>query len=126
MADVSVVISGGLFTGHPDAVIDAYLDEAAREVAAQGYAEVMTILNQSIRHPTPYYETQVTIDQARDTLVIHDRGVVYGPWLEGVSSRNASTRFKGYAAFRRATRRLEQKAPQLAQRLLPKYLGRLQ
>ena len=126
MADVTVVISGPLFTGHPDAVIDAYLDEATREVAAQGYADVLDILNASIKHPTPYYETQVTIDQARADLVVHDRGVIYGPWLEGVSSRNASTRFKGYAAFRRATQRLRTKAPQLAQRLLPKYLGRLQ
>lgn len=123
---VTVVISGPLFTGHPDAVIDAYLDEATREVAAQGYADVMDILNQSIRNPTPYYETQVTIEAARDDLVVHDRGVIYGPWLEGVSSRNASTRFKGYAAFRKATQRLQTKAPQLAQRLLPKYLGRLQ
>lgn len=126
MAAVTVVISGALFTGHPDRIIDAYLDDAAREVAAQGYADVMDILNASIKHPTPYYETQVTIDQARDTLVVHDRGVIYGPWLEGVSSRNTSTRFKGYAAFRKATQRLKTKAPQLAQRLLPKYLGRLQ
>lgn len=125
MADVTVVIAGPLFTGHPDAVIDAYLDEAAREVAAQGYADVMDILNASIKHPTPYYETQVTIDQAREDLVVHDRGVIYGNWLEGLSSRNATTRFKGYGAFRRATQRLQAKAPRLAERLLPKYLGRL-
>lgn len=27
--------------------------------------------------------------------------VVYGPWLEGVGSRNQSTRFKGYRMFRK-------------------------
>lgn len=32
---------------------------------------------------------------------IDDGGVVYGPWLEGTGSRNASTRFKGYRSFRR-------------------------
>ena len=32
---------------------------------------------------------------------IDDGNVVYGPWLEGISSRNQSTRFKGYASFRR-------------------------
>lgn len=126
MAQVSVTFSGGLFAGHPDHVIDAFLDEATREVAGQGLADVHNILNQRIQHPTPYYETQVTVDQAHDGWVVHDRGVVYGPWLEGVSSRNQSTRFKGYHAFRQATQRLEQKAPQLAERLLPKYLGRLQ
>ena len=33
--------------------------------------------------------------------VIHDNNVVYGPWLEGTSSRNQTTRFKGYASFRK-------------------------
>jgi hypothetical protein len=33
--------------------------------------------------------------------LITDGGVVYGSWLEGESSRNAATRFKGYAAFRK-------------------------
>lgn len=32
---------------------------------------------------------------------IDDNGVVYGPWLEGTSSRNQTTRFKGYASFRK-------------------------
>lgn len=126
MATVNVTFTGSLFQGHPDHVIDAFLDEATREVAAQGLADVHQILNAKIQHPTPYYETQVTIDQARDGWVVHDRGIVYGPWLEGVSSRNQSTRFKGYHAFRQATQQLERKAPQLAERLLPKYLGRLQ
>jgi hypothetical protein len=31
---------------------------------------------------------------------ISDGGKVYGPWLEGTSSRNATTRFKGYRSFR--------------------------
>jgi len=36
-----------------------------------------------------------------------ESNVVYGPWLEGVSSRNATTRFKGYASFRRTAQWLE-------------------
>lgn len=124
-AQVSVTFSGALFDGHPDAVIDAFLDEATREVAQQGYANVMNILNREIQNPTPYYETQVVVDQAVDGFVVHDRGVIYGPWLEGLSSRNAATKFKGYAAFRRATQQLETKVIGLAERVLPKYLGRL-
>lgn len=125
MADVEVVFSGALFTGHPDTVIDAFLDEAVREVAQQGYSEVMGILNREIRNPTPYYETQILVQPIQEDLVVHDRGVVYGPWLEGVGSRNQATRFKGYHAFRRATQKLEREAPVLAERLLPKYLARL-
>ena len=32
---------------------------------------------------------------------IDDGKVVYGPWLEGTSNRNAATQFKGYAVFRK-------------------------
>ena len=38
---------------------------------------------------------------------IHDSKVVYGPWLEGIGSRNAKSRFKGYAMFRNAKQQLE-------------------
>lgn len=42
--------------------------------------------------------------------VIDDSGVVYGPWLEGISPRNSTTRFKGYASFRRTGDWLDSKA----------------
>ena len=41
---------------------------------------------------------------------INDGGVVYGPWLEGISSRNQTTKFKGYKAFRMATAEIQLKA----------------
>jgi len=41
---------------------------------------------------------------------IIDNPVVYGPWLEGVGSRNQTTRFKGYSMFRRTTQWLQEKA----------------
>jgi hypothetical protein len=34
-------------------------------------------------------------------------GEVWWPWLEGVSERNRTTRFKGYHTFRRTRRKLE-------------------
>lgn len=33
--------------------------------------------------------------------ILTDGGVVYGPWLEGTSRRNQTTRFKGYGVFRK-------------------------
>lgn len=54
---------------------------------------------------------RATRDVARDGLagVVYDSGIVYGPWLEGVSSRNARTRFKGYAMFRNATQDIDRR-----------------
>ena len=37
---------------------------------------------------------------------IDDGNVIYGSWLEGTSSRNQTTRFKGYASFRRTAQYL--------------------
>ncbi len=124
-ATVTVTLSGGLFTNHPDGVIDAFLDQATRDVADQAYGNVMTNLNQSIQNPTPYYETQVVVDRSHTGFVVHDRGVVYGNWLEGTSSRNAATRFKGYASFRRALHRTQQEVPALVDRTLAHFIGRL-
>jgi hypothetical protein len=55
--------------------------------------------------------------------VVQDGGVIYGPWLEGVGSRNRTTRFKGYFTFRRTTAQLNVRATPIAEELLHgKYL----
>jgi hypothetical protein len=41
---------------------------------------------------------------------IDDSQIIYGPWLEGISSRNQTTRFKGYASFRWATGQIGKRA----------------
>lgn len=119
-------LSGPMFDGRASTAVDDYLQAALDEVAAQGYANVMTNLNASIRNPTPYYETQVTVDRATTDRVVHDRGVIYGPWLEGVGSRNYPvTSFPGYASFRRATAELERQAKPLCEQVLRDYLPRM-
>lgn len=42
-------------------------------------------------------------------------GAVYGPWLEGVSPRNFTTRFRGYNSFRRTSQWLERQAKKVLQ-----------
>jgi hypothetical protein len=42
---------------------------------------------------------------------------IYGAWLEGTSSRNATSEFKGYAIYRRMTQYLQSLVPRIAQRL---------
>ena len=66
------------------------------------------------------------IQRQADDLVVHDRGIIYGPWLEGVSHRNQTTRFKGYSSFRRATQEMQRhRAPQLAQQVVDRYVAEL-
>lgn len=42
---------------------------------------------------------------------IDDGKVVYGPWLEGTSSRNQRTRFKGYSVWRRTVQWGQKRVP---------------
>ena len=50
---------------------------------------------------------------------------VYGPWLEGTSSRNQTTRFKGYAAFRRTAQFMEERKGGIVQKWVTKLVGEI-
>lgn len=122
MADVR--LSGPLFDGRVEADVPHAIQEALDQVAGQGLADVHMNLDTSIRHPTPYYETQIRVEAAGNDRSVNDRGIIYGPWLEGVGSRNITTHFKGYASFRRAAQSLEHKAQGLTQAVFDQHEGR--
>lgn len=100
--EINVTLKGPLFDGRADAEMGMLLQECLDRVAAHAIEGVQRNLNESIKNPTPYYETQVMISNGTYDRSVNDRGVIYGPWLEGTSHRNAATRFKGYFSFRRA------------------------
>lgn len=122
----SVTISGPFFDArNPDAMRQLE-DNGLNRLGGQGLADWHTLLNASIRNPTPYYETQLMTERSGgDTQLIHDRDVIYGPWLEGVGSRNATTRFKGYHALRAAAQQLESQAATVLAPLVDIAVGRL-
>ena len=58
--------------------------------------------------------------------LITDSGTEYGPWLEGTSRRNQSTRFKGYHSFRNTVQWLNRKrVPWLVNREIDKMVRKL-
>jgi hypothetical protein len=119
----SVEISrhGPLFDGEIPPIIKQFQDEVERETAELGTDRVRSTLTRVLKNPTGYYRSKVTHTDDR----VHDSGVVYGPWLEGTSSRNRTTRFKGYATFRRVTQALQKEMPEIAQRVLQRHIGRM-
>lgn len=125
MFELHIDAHGPIFDRMADREIDAFLEQAKDDVAAQAHANVAMFLNAQIRNPTPYYETQIITQRAGADRIVHDRGIIYGPWLEGVGSRNRTTRFKGYASFRKAFQQTEREAPALLQRTLQPYLERM-
>lgn len=118
-------VSGDSGMGRAIEELNDMEQEMQREVAWQTSAEVHDILNARIRNPTPYYETQIVVERQSSDWIVHDRGIIYGPWLEGTSERNQTTRFKGYHAFRDAEARVEGSLDQILAPILAKYMARL-
>jgi hypothetical protein len=127
MGYVTVRQTGPLFSDSaPREVIADLLDEAEEAVADRLLGFVQANLKGSLRHPTGYYQRHVGKVRHGDQWRVTDGGVVYGPWLEGVSRRNARTRFKGYASFRRARQQVQRVAAAEVQRVADRQIGRLQ
>jgi hypothetical protein len=127
--DVTVIDTGPVFSGITAMAGESLAMEIADRVAAFAFERTMFNLDASIRHPTPYYETRVNIATSVTGLIterrVNDSGVIYGAWLEGVSSRNQATRFKGYASFRRAAQLTRAAVPGLTAGLVAGYVRKL-
>ena len=98
---------GPFFQPDLDARIDARILALRDEVAEQMYQQVQANLSGSLRNPTGRYQRAIRNVESGDQRVVDDQGIVYGPWLEGTGERNRTTRFKGYASFRRAVQTVE-------------------
>lgn len=112
--------------GTADEAVKAALERALVVIGDQVSSDVHTVLNARIQHPTPYYETQIIAQMLGGSMVVHDRDIVYGPWLEGVSQRNATTSFKGYHAFETARDNVQKTATATADRIITETLKGLE
>lgn len=91
------------------------VEDSGRDVAQEAYDLVRQRLNQVLKHPTGYYESRVMVSNQSSGVAVSDGGVIYGPWLEGTSSRNDRTRFKGYHTFRQVLQQMDKKAENIAE-----------
>lgn len=126
MSSVEVSANGPLFNGQAAAAMTAFANDAEMSVAEEGVRLVRQELGRVLKNPTGAYESRITSTRLGDAAGVTDNRAVYGGWLEGTSSRNSSTRFKGYSTFRRTVQAIDRKATDTAQRRLPSYLGRMQ
>lgn len=99
-------------------------NETEQEAADWALGEVKDVYHRSFRHPTGAYESRVYTSNLGAGIELTDggeAGPVYGPWLEGVGSRNATTRFKGYHAFRIVQGKLEERYDRIAENILRRW-----
>lgn len=123
MPDIDIETHGPIFIpGYPEAVMKQGVQHVEDEVAEEGARMVRSNLNTVLRHQTGYYRSHVKAERG----VITDGRVIYGPWLEGVGSRNSpKTRFPGYHTFRRTTGEIQARSGQIGDRAIAPYVRKL-
>lgn len=127
MTTVTVNVSGPLFSaGRQATVTRAMLRECEHVLGDRLYAYVQANLAGSLRNPTGAYQARIRTRRMSDRTVVTDDRSVKGPWLEGTSSRNQTTRFKGYASFRRARQSLDHVAAADLDAVVRRHVARLQ
>lgn len=116
-------LSGPLFNGLAAQAIERATREVERKTAEFGAAMIRARMDRTFRRQTPYYRLQ---NQARPDAPgwkISDNGVIYGPWLEGVGSRNRTTRFKGYFIYRRSVAEIQRHMNRIAEQEISRALA---
>lgn len=120
---VEVHTSGPLFDGRVERGIAVGLEDGLDDVAQRGVDLVRFRLHGVLRAPTGHYESRIQVERAGSDRAVTDGGIIYGPWLEGVSERNHTTRFKGYATFRRTTGELDRQAGPIVDTAIGERIG---
>lgn len=124
-ADVDVQCTGPLFDGSASALLQKFERDAEEQIAQAAHQQLHRRYGSTFQNPTGYYKSRTVTDLRSDGATVHDSNVIYGNWLEGTSHRNAETRFKGYANFRKTTQEIDKLAPRMAERILSGYVERL-
>ena len=127
---ITVFSRGPLFDGVAEAELAVAMVAAQAEVASYAEWQWQMNMTEAFKHPSspPHYQSKINVAKRGLDLVVNDgwpgSGVVYGPWLEGLGSRNATTRFKGYSSMRRAAGSVQQKVPAIVQPVVDKFIAK--
>lgn len=123
---VRVDARGPLFdAGAEKAVADA-ANDAEKAVATVGASMIRSRMAAVFRHETPFYRFANVAEKDEPGWKIWDQDkTVYGWWLEGVGSRNRTTRFKGYRTYRIITQELRARAQTIADAVIRRAVDKL-
>jgi hypothetical protein len=122
---IIVKAQGPLYDGSAPAIVHAWSDQVKRDIAQEGVNRLKSFAMDKSGRATGRYQSEIqTSTLSFNDIRIHDP-IVYGPWLEGSSTRNRSTRFKGYHLWRKTAQALEEDAPKIAEKRMPELVARL-
>lgn len=122
--------NGPIFDMRARRAFSQFRDELEEESAEWALEHIQRTFHTSFKAPTGAYESHVVVRKSPTGHEVWDGGLggpVYGPWLEGVESRNRTGRFKGYHAFRKAAHALDRRIESMGDRMFRlRYRNRLE
>lgn len=122
---VSADINGPLGDGTAHDAVVAWLDDTKRTIAQEGVNNLHSFVMDRTGRATGHYQSEIqTSTLLFNDIKIHDP-IVYGPWLQGSSKRNRSTRFKGYRLWSKTRQLLQERAPEIAREKFREYASRI-
>ncbi len=126
-----VKVSGPIFDGVAERVIEQVLHETNKDLADKGRDEIRAAadaMDRSGRGGTGRAAAGVTLSERPGGYRIFGamrQGEVWWPWLEGSTSRNRKTKFHGYHTFSKTAKRLDDIAADTLQKHLSEHLAEL-
>jgi hypothetical protein len=134
-----VELTGNIFKGVAPQILNQIVNDGIRELVQLGETYLMNNLKTGGLYlgtelvgggrkqtSTGNYRRNISTSVSNLHGKIDDGGVVYGPWLEGISSRNyPSTKFKGYSAFRKASQKMEKGKHSIFRKQLDRYVRKM-
>jgi hypothetical protein len=112
LLDVKISTQGTLFRDNAPQVVESEMTAWQKQIGLVGVRLIQTRFDKVVQHPTGHYRSRIDFrvvsrNVGSSLVELHDSGVIYGPWLEGISRRNRVSRFKGYSTFRKSLQDLE-------------------
>lgn len=122
----AVTVSGPFFMPGVVGMVHDAVNEAVREVSQFGAEAVKDQLHPGHGVRSGKFRSSISgqVTQSRQGLVFA-RDAVKGPWLEGTSRRNLTTRFKGYAMWRKGRERTNREALKIADKIIGQLVRKL-
>ncbi len=126
-AELSLTERGLFLEGRHGPVVRQFFEDAKQLVSRNGEEQIRLRVTRRAKHPTGSFAGAVhTKDFKKGRTIQADYPqILRGPWLEGVSTRNTSTRFKGYRMFRLTRTWLRRNYMKLIQDLLDQAVTKL-
>lgn len=119
---IDMRIRGPVVEGKTAPAVAKMIRDIDKAVADDVLDRWVRLLRASVKRWTGAYRRGMKVKHTAKQSVVTDGGSRYGPWLEGVSHRNKTTRFKGYHAQRRARQEADRNAKRLAEGVVTSHM----